>query len=71
MYLVTLNATSGKLVLIASSTVNFLFTWDEALRANGILADNATEALLVPLPGLVLHLLGTCKCNYRKHMNKQ
>ena len=30
---------------------------DEALCADGVLAGAADEALLVPLPGLVLHLL--------------
>ena len=33
---------------------------DEGLGADGVLAGAADEALLVPLTGLVLHLLHTC-----------
>lgn len=57
--LVTLDASGGKLVLVASGTVDFLLARDEALRSDRVLADNAAEAFLVPLSGLVLHLLGT------------
>lgn len=56
-YLVALNATGSKLLLIARGTVNFLLTGDEALCAYGTFAHTATEALLVPLTCLVLHLL--------------
>lgn len=63
--LVALHTTSGKLLLIATGTVDLLLTWDEALCANWSLADNAAEALLVPLASLVLHLLGTYKQNIK------
>lgn len=58
IYLVAFNTSSGELVLVTRGTVNLLFARDEALRADRILADNATEALLVPLSGLVFHFLG-------------
>lgn len=58
-YLVTLDATSGKLVFIAPSAVDLLFTRDKALCADRVLTHDATEALLVPLSCLVLHLLGS------------
>jgi len=53
------NAASGKFLFVASGTVNVLFARDERLCANGRLADAAAEAFLVPLPTLVLHLLGS------------
>lgn len=62
-YLVALNAASGELVLIAASAVDLLFTRDEAPGADGVLAHHAAETLLVPLPGLVLHLLGSWRRN--------
>ena len=37
---------------------------DEALGPDGVLAGAAHEALLVPLPGLVLHLLHASLCDY-------
>lgn len=58
-YLVALNTPGGELVLVTSGTVNLLLARDEALRADRILADHAAEALLVPLSGLVFHLLRT------------
>lgn len=57
--LVALNTPGGKLVLVTSGTINLLLARDEALRANRILADHAAKALLVPLSGLVFHLLST------------
>lgn len=57
-YLVAFNTPGGELVLVTRGTVNLLFARDETLRADRILADNAAEALLVPLSGLVLHFLG-------------
>lgn len=59
IYLVTLDATSCELVLIAAGAIDLLFTRDKALRADRVLANDAAEALLVPLPCLVLHLLGS------------
>ena len=56
-HLVALNTPGGKLVLVTSGTINLLLARDEALRANRILADHAAKALLVPLSGLVFHLL--------------
>jgi len=58
-HLVALDTPGGELVLVASGTVDLLLARDEALRADRVLADHAAEALLVPLSGLVLHLLGT------------
>lgn len=55
--LVALNTPGGKLVLVTSGTINLLLARDEALRADRILADHAAKALLVPLSGLVFHLL--------------
>jgi len=60
-YLGAFNAASGKFLFVASGTVNVLFARDERLCANGRLADAAAEAFLVPLPTLVLHLLGSCQ----------
>lgn len=57
-YLVALNAASGELVLVTASAVDLLFARDEALGSDRVLADYAAEALLVPLPRLVLHFLG-------------
>lgn len=57
--LVALDAAGGKLVLVAAGAVDLLLAWDEAPGADGVLAHNAAEALLMPLPGLVLHLLGS------------
>lgn len=58
-YLVALDTSSSKLLLVAGGTVDLLLAWDEALGADGALADTTREARLVPLAGLVLHLLGT------------
>lgn len=59
LYLVTLNATGCEFLFIASGAINLLLTRDEALGANGSLADYAAEALLVPLTSLVFHFLGS------------
>lgn len=48
-----------KVVLIAGHADDFLVAGDEALVADWLLADRATEALLVPLLALVLKLLHT------------
>jgi len=58
-HLVTLNTSGGELVLVTCGTVNLLLARDETLRADRTLADHAAEALLVPLSGLIFHLLGT------------
>lgn len=60
--LVALDAASSELVLVAAGAVDLLLARDEAPRADGVLAHHAAEALLVPLPCLVLHLLGACNC---------
>jgi hypothetical protein len=59
-HLVALDTTGSKLFLIASGTINLLLTRDEALGAYGGFAYTATEALLMPLTCLVLHLLCAC-----------
>lgn len=61
VYLVALDASGGELVLVARGAINLLLPRNEALRTDRILADHAAEALLVPLSGLVLHLLRTCE----------
>jgi len=58
--LTTLDAPGGELLLVAGGAVDLLFSRDEALGSDGGFADDATEALFVPLPGLVLHLLVSC-----------
>jgi len=55
--LFALDAARCELLLVAASAVYLLLPWDEGLGANGGPAHHATEALLVPLPRLVLHLL--------------
>lgn len=57
--LVALNTPSGELVLVTCGAVNLLLARDEALRADRVLADHAAEAFLVPLSGLIFHLLST------------
>lgn len=57
-HLVTLNTPGGELILVTSGTVNLLFARNKALGTNRILAHHTAEALLVPLSGLVFHLLG-------------
>ena len=56
-YLVTLDTLGGELVLVAGGAVDVVLLRDEALGPDGVGAHAAHEALLVPLAGLVLHLL--------------
>ena len=56
-HLAALDALGRELFLVALGAVDVMLLGDEALGANGVLAGAADEALLVPLPGLVLHLL--------------
>jgi len=58
-HLAALNALGGELFLITLGTVDVVLLGDEGLGADGVLAGAADEALLVPLTGLVLHLLHT------------
>jgi len=58
--LAALNAPDSEFVLVASGAVYFLLAGYEALGADGRLADDAAEAFLVPLAGLVLHLFVAC-----------
>lgn len=60
-HLFALDAAGRVLLLVAAGTVDLLLARDERLGADGRFADAAAEALLVPLSGLVLHLLGSCK----------
>jgi hypothetical protein len=59
-YLGAFDASSGELLLVASGAVNVLLARDERLGADRSLAHEAAEALFVPLPTLVFHLLGSC-----------
>ena len=54
--LVALYALCGELVLVALCAVDVVLLGDEGLGADGVLAYEADEAFLVPLPRLVLHL---------------
>merc|ERR1711893_536361 len=56
-YFDALNALCSKLVLVAPSAVDVIFLGNEGLGSNGVLAHAANKTLLVPLSGLVLHLL--------------
>ncbi len=56
-YLLALCALRRELVLVALCAVDVVLLGYEGLGADGVLAHAADEALLVPLPGLVLHLL--------------
>lgn len=60
--LLALDAAGRVLLLVAAGAVDFLLARDERLGADGRFADAAAEALLVPLSGLVLHLLGSWRC---------
>jgi len=57
--LIALDAASGELLFVASGAVDLLLARNEALGADGGLAHAASEARLVPLSRLVLHLLGS------------
>lgn len=62
--LIAFDAARGKLLLVAIGAVDLVFTWDERLGADRGLADDAAEALLVPLPTLVFHLLSACSKDF-------
>jgi len=59
-YLATLDTLGGKLLFIALRAVDVVLLGYEGLGTDGVLAGAAHEALLVPLPGLVFHLLHPC-----------
>lgn len=54
------HASRGKLLFIAASAIDLLFTRNKTLRSNGSFADTTGKAFLMPLSCLVLHLLCTC-----------
>ena len=58
-YLGAFDAASGEFLFVAAAAVDVLLARDERFGADGSLAHEAAEALLVPLSALVLHLLGT------------
>ena len=60
-HLAAFDAFCCELLLVALGAVDVVLLRDEALCADGVLAGAADEALLVPLPSLVLHLLHTCR----------
>lgn len=62
--LIALDAARGKLLLVAAGAIDLLLPRDEGLGPNGRLADAAAEAILVPLPGFILHFLGACAENF-------
>jgi hypothetical protein len=55
--LFALDATSGKFVFIAPSTINILLARNERFRSDWCFAATATETFLMPLTVLVFHLL--------------
>ena len=63
-HLTALNALCCELLLVALGAVDVVLLRDEALGPDGVLAGAAHKALLVPLPGLVLHLLHASLCDY-------
>ena len=58
-HLAAFDALCCELLLVALGAVDVVLLGDEALGADGVLAGAAHEALFMPLPGLVLHLLHT------------
>ena len=59
--LAALDALGSKLFFITFCTIDVVLLGDKTLSSDGVLAGAADEALLVPLPSLVLHLLHTCR----------
>ena len=60
-HLIALDAAGSEFVFVATSAVDLLLAWDEALGTDWGLANYAAEALLVPLSRLVFHLLSAFK----------
>jgi len=58
-HLAAFDTLGSKLLLITLGTVDVMLLRYEALGAYRVLAGAADETLLVPLPGLILHLLHT------------
>lgn len=58
-YLVTLDTTRSKLLLVAGGAVDLLLPRDEALGPDGTLAHTAAETFLVPLTSFILHFLSS------------
>jgi len=56
-HLAALDALGGKFFLVTFCTIDVVLLRDETFGSDWVLAGAADEALLVPLPGLVLHLL--------------
>ena len=58
------HAALGEVLLVAADADDFLVTWDKALVSDWLLADGATETLLMPLLALVLEFLHAyiCRC---------
>lgn len=63
-YLVAFDTACRVFLLVAFGTVDLLLPRDETLGTNRGPAHHAAEALLVPLPRLVLHLLRACRTNH-------
>lgn len=56
-HLAALDTLGGELLLVTLGTVDVVLLWYETLCSYGVLAGAADKALLVPLAGLVFHLL--------------
>merc|ERR1711944_314587 len=56
-HLAAFDALCCELLLVALGAVDVVLLGDEALGADGVLAGAAHKTLLMPLSGLVLHLL--------------
>lgn len=63
-YLLAVEALVGKLLFMAGGAVDVITFSQEALRADGLPAFKALEAVLVPHLVLVLHTLGSYKHKY-------
>jgi len=58
-HLTTLDTFGSELLFIALCAINVVFLGNKAFGANRVLAGTADEAFLMPLSGLVFHLLHT------------
>lgn len=56
-HLIALDTLGGKFIFVTLGTVDVVLLWYEALGSNRILTGAADKTFLVPLAGLVLHLL--------------
>ena len=58
-YFAALDALCGELVFVTFGAVDVVFLRDKGLGSNWVFARNTNKTFLMPLPGLVFHLLHT------------